>query len=198
MKKSSGFLRHLAIFGTAFIGLLLGHYLDYLVAIPDHDHRQVFLASTGHGYLRVGLIFACVALVISVLAALVLGYRRGKRGIRETSEFSFRSALFRLSVVQAGGFIALELVERLVSGGSFHGMPALLLLGVVVQVLVAAIGGAILVLLGRVAEMVAGIFAKKFGNKASAESVALDHEMVRSLSASPRSIRGPPTAPAFV
>jgi hypothetical protein len=44
-------LRGFPIFGTAAAGLVLGHALAYLIAIPDPHQRVFALQRTGHAYL---------------------------------------------------------------------------------------------------------------------------------------------------
>ena len=58
-----------AILGVAAGGLLLGHWLTYLVEVPDAHARAGVLAASGHGYLGVAaqisaiVAAACVAMV---------------------------------------------------------------------------------------------------------------------------------------
>jgi len=44
-------LRGLPTFGLAMAGLVLGHVLAYLIAVPDPHHRAFVLQQTGHEYL---------------------------------------------------------------------------------------------------------------------------------------------------
>ena len=66
-------LHGLPVFGSAAAGLLLGHALSYMLAIPDPYHRDVLLTRTGHGYLPA----AAQATMILILAAAAADPRAG-------------------------------------------------------------------------------------------------------------------------
>ena len=79
-------LRGLPTFGLAMAGLVLGHVLAYLIAVPDPHHRAFVLQRTGHEYLPA-----------MAEAALVRGARRdGGRGdpsVRARTAGWFRALL---------------------------------------------------------------------------------------------------------
>lgn len=122
-------------------GIALGHIVGYSLAIPAADVREAHLAATGHG--SFGLVSA-VALVVAsggigVLVATSMS-RTGSDGFQERA--------VRLGGIQTSGFLVLELVERRFALGEVLGDPAVIV-GFLVQVLVALAGAALLTLLVR-------------------------------------------------
>jgi hypothetical protein len=146
----------LPIFGTAAAGLVLGHALAYLIAIPDPHQRAFALQRTGHAYLP-ALDQAVLMLLVAGMAAVVVrafahpGDRTGRFGRLATV----------LVVAQTCAFAAQEVLERLVShaplGGLAHGR--ILVTGIAVQVVVAIVAAAILWLFARTATRLAAVVA---------------------------------------
>jgi hypothetical protein len=120
-------------------GLLLGHAIAYVLAVPDPHHREVVLAGTGHRYLPAAGEAALLLALAGVAALLVRARLTGGPGAVE----GFAPIARLLALVQAGAFAGQEILERLVTGSSLgdllHGR--VLAVGLIVQVAV-AIGGA--------------------------------------------------------
>ena len=66
--------RSLPVFSSAVLGLVVGHSLAYLIAIPDARRRAGVLQNTGHAYLpllvEIGLILAVAGAAGLVMHAL--------------------------------------------------------------------------------------------------------------------------------
>jgi hypothetical protein len=140
------------VLGVALSGLLLGHGLAYLVALPDPHQREFVLQRTGHGYLPA---FTQIALIVA-LAGFATVIVRAWAGRRETAG-SVGSLARLLALTQALTFVGQEALERLVSGAPLGELAHdhLLPVGVVVQVAVAFLGAALLVQLGRASAKIA-------------------------------------------
>jgi hypothetical protein len=190
----SRFAPALIFTGTTAGGLVGGHLLAYTVFAPDAGHRQALLHQTGHGYLPRAVV---VALVLSALAAGLaarLGFRHGRAAERPPQGL-VRTAL-RLSALQASGFIALEVVERLVSGSGVGSLAGrLLAIGLAAQVAMAWLGATLLALIGRAAEEVARAvgFRPETPPPSLLSVLVPDHAVVRRSDARPGApSRGPP------
>src|SRR5215216_5982427 len=105
-------LRDASTFAFAVAGLMLGHALAYVLALPDPYHRDIVLARTGHDYLpaatQLALIFA--------FAAVATAAAQGILERREAPPHCFHALAVRLVLVQVSAFVGQEFVERLVSG----------------------------------------------------------------------------------
>jgi hypothetical protein len=151
------YLRDLPTFAFAFVGLIVGHLLSYLIAIPDPTRRATVLADSGHAYLHLA---GDVAVILGFAAAVTVGLR-AVAARDATDRSSAARFAWRLGSLQAGAFIAMELGERLVSGGTFGELFAdhLFGIGIVVQLVIAAAGALLLRLIGRVAVRIADALA---------------------------------------
>jgi hypothetical protein len=151
-------LRDLPAFGFAFVGLIVGHLLSYLIAIPDPARRAVVLAQSGHAYLHLA---GDGAVVLAFAAAVTVGLRAVAE--RDGTDLPSTAHLaWRLGALQAGAFISMELGERLVSGSGFGELFAdhLFGIGILVQVVIATAGALLLRLIGRVAVRIADALAR--------------------------------------
>jgi hypothetical protein len=153
-----GHLRDLPTFAFAFVGLIVGHLLTYLIAIPDPARRAAVLARSGHAYLHLA---GDAAVFFGFAAAVTIGLRAVTRRDGPDRSSPARLAL-RLGALQAGAFIATELGERLVSGTGFGELFAdhLFGIGIMVQLAIAAIGALLLRWIGRVAVRIAEALAR--------------------------------------
>ena len=124
-----------AALGVAAGGVLLGHWITYLVASPHPEARNLLLARTGHAYLGVADHLA-LAVTLAALAAVFLG-----RLTRNNDDPSGAGLVVRLASFQVGAFVAIEVVERVASGVPpwelLHGL--LLPTGIAVQIALAGI-----------------------------------------------------------
>ena len=151
-------LRGFPIFGTAAAGLVLGHALAYLIAIPDPHQRVFALQRTGHAYLP-ALDQAVLMLVVAGMAAVVV------RAFAHTGDLRERfGRLARVLVVaQTCAFAAQEVLERLVSRAPLGGLAHdhILVTGIAVQVVVAIVAAAILWLFARSATRLAAVVSAR-------------------------------------
>lgn len=116
----------------SFAGIVAGHLAAYAFVAPDPHDRAGLLESTGHGSWALP-VFLAMALLIPAILISVSDRLSGR------STGHARSALV-LGVLQVGGFVALEALERLGSGGlsiELLSEPAVLA-GVLVNLLIAA------------------------------------------------------------
>jgi hypothetical protein len=134
-------------------GLLAGHGLSYLVAVPDPNHRDLLLERTGHAYLPAA---GRVSLVL-ILAAVASLAGRALLSRRPEPTPSFATLAVRLSAVQVAAFAGQEVLERVLSGAALHGLVGshILLVGIATQVLVAFVGATLLRWLTRAASTLA-------------------------------------------
>jgi hypothetical protein len=141
------------VFGAAAAGLVLGHALAYLIAIPDPHQRAFALQRTGHAYLP-ALDQAAMMLAIAGVAAIVV---RAFSRTREAGSERFVRVAALLAVVQTSAFACQEVLERLVSGAPLGELAhdQILVIGVLVQVLVAIVAAAVLWLLARTSSRLA-------------------------------------------
>ena len=146
--SSRGSSRPSLVLALAFGGVLLGHTIAYRLLVPDAHTRALELAASGHGYLSganaVGLVGAIIA-----LAALFLG------GVMRTHDAVPQHLAARLVAFQMAAFLAMELLERLASGGGVHHLASVLLIGLPVQASIAALVALVARLLLRVAAAIA-------------------------------------------
>ena len=149
--RDRGRLSELPTFAFAFVGLIVGHLLSYLIAIPDPARRTLVLAHSGHAYLHLA---GDAAVILGFAAAVTVGLRAVTRRVDLPSAAHLA---WRLGSLQAGAFIAMELGERLVSGSGFGVLfnSPLFGIGIVVQLAIAAIGAVLLRWIWRVAVRIA-------------------------------------------
>jgi hypothetical protein len=128
-------------------GLVLGHVLAYLIAVPDPHHRAFVLQQTGHEYLP-AMAEAALVLALAGIAAVVI--RAFAPGARCGSE-RFSRLAGRLGLVQVLAFGGLEVVERIVAGAPLRHLASdhILVIGMAVQVVVAVAAAAFLRWLAR-------------------------------------------------
>ena len=187
-------LRGFPIFGTAAAGLVLGHALAYLIAIPDPHQRVFALQRTGHAYLP-ALDQAVLMLVVAGMAAVVV------RAFAHTGDRPERfGRLARVLVVaQTSAFAAQEVLERLVSRAPLGGLAHdhILVTGVAVQIVVAIVAAGILWLFARTATRLAAVVATRTRLPRVREVFALPVAARRPhapLFATAGSVRAPPSS----
>jgi hypothetical protein len=145
--------RGLPVFSWAVLGLVAGHGIAYLIAIPDAQRRTAVLQSTGHAYLpllvEIGLILAVAGAARLVMRAFGSGGR-----VRDGSLVRTAAGLGALQVV---AFVVLEVVERLLTHMPLHELVSdhVLGIGVVVQLGVAMVGALVLRAMTRTAARLA-------------------------------------------
>jgi hypothetical protein len=136
--------------GLAAGGVVAAHLLAFLIVAPDPLLREELLETTGHGAWPMVVSVAMGAIVIG-LAGFIAGPRPGRSQPRA---FPLHIAS-RLLLLQIGGFILLEGLERLAMGKGMAAVGALasepvIVIGVVAQVITALVAALFLMLLDRV------------------------------------------------
>ena len=179
----------------AFAGLLLGHFVAFIVVAPDEGARYAMLEATGHHGHGLFMPIAGAAL-LGAIVGLIANLLRGRRFA--TNE---RSNLIGIGVtlwaLQTTGFVFLEAVER---SSALHGISGLLhepafLVGLVIQAITALVGALLVVLL----TAAVGALCRFLRRPVSEESaVLLDAPylvaMVRSVARLAWNLRGPPVS----
>jgi hypothetical protein len=147
----------LPVFASAVLGLVAGHGIAYMIAIPDAHRRAAVLQNTGHAYLpllvEIGLILAVAGAANIVMRALGPRARIQDGSVAETA--------VALGALQVGAFVVLEVVERLVTHMPLHELLSdhLLAVGVLVQLGVAVVGALALRAMARTAARLASVLA---------------------------------------
>jgi hypothetical protein len=149
-------VRGLPLFAFAVAGLLAGHGLSYLLAVPDPHHRDLLLQRTGHAYLPAAGRLALILVIAAV--ATVIGRALSSR--RSDPLESLSGLALRLGILQVAAFVGLEVLERLLSGSPLDAFVGdrLLIVGVAAQLLVAAAGAILMRWLLRVSTRLAEAF----------------------------------------
>jgi hypothetical protein len=152
--------RGLPLVGAAFGGVLIGHWLSYLLAVPVARVRDEVLAATGHAYWITAVKQAVVLAVIS-LAAIAMRQFRLVRGGQASDPPGPASLALRLAGLQILGFLALEVTERVVADAPISSLLGhhVLVLGLLVQILIASSLALVLSLFTRAAGAVARALA---------------------------------------
>lgn len=140
------------VLGLALGGVLLGHTVAYRLLLPDAHTRALELAASGHGYLSGVNVVGLVASVVA-LAALFLG------GVLGTNRTTPSHLAARLVGFQMAAFLAMEVLERIASGGGADHLPSVLLVGLPVQALIALLVASAAWLLLRAAAAIAGLLS---------------------------------------
>jgi len=125
--------------GVATAGTLIGHACAYAMVQPDAMRRSGLLAATGHAWLHLAN-EAGVVLVVACVAALV-GTQLARVGHARPVGNLFRA----LVTFQVVAFCSMEVAERLSAAAPLDGaFIRLLVIGVVVQTLVAGVASFVL------------------------------------------------------
>lgn len=112
--------------GIALAGLLAGHRLTYMGLAPAAD-------DVGHGYLGPAGVTAIALAVMAALFWFAMGSMQSKHAKPRSLQL-----LATLSAIQVVGFGLQEVLERAVVGAPMTGLAAIFLLGIPVQLMVAA------------------------------------------------------------
>jgi hypothetical protein len=185
-------IRRLPLAGAAVAGAAVGHSIAYLIVAPQGRTRAALLAGTGHGYRST---LAAAEIVLGLLALVMFVGRHFHRGLRSQrrppSDEPWAWLASRLALLQVSIFVVQEVVERAVAGSPVGGMTSdrLLLIGVLVQVVLAVLGAALLVWLGRVAAAVGRAFGRERLPRPIRLAIARPRVAVRP-SSRPRGARG--------
>lgn len=172
--------------GVAWLGVIAGHLVSYLMVYPSGGARHVHLAITGHSWL--GLARASALALIPVLLLLVV-----LRSVRHAaSPWDGASTAARLAAIQVVAFLAIELIEREWSVGQTLLDPAVFL-GLALQPLLAVVAAWLLSLLERVVRVIVSLLARPQAGDPAWASRTGDHGSASRLwSLFPGRRRAPP------
>jgi hypothetical protein len=133
--------RRFATLSVAAAGVLAGHWLTYLVSVPDARARTAVLAATGHGYLSLAGELVTLLAALSIAAVFV-----GALVDAGSAPRPGRALAVRLSAIQVGAFVAMELLERVLAGSPVGALfrGGILPTGVLANVGVALMGAIVL------------------------------------------------------
>jgi len=183
------------MFGTAAAGVVIGHWISYRIAVPDHHSRDLLLAATGHDH---WLTVVKIAVALALAGAVTLAARFASRTAPRTGADALTWAITRIAIVQVVAFTGMEAVERIAGGAPVAGMFAhhLFLLGLAVQLFVACAGGAFVYWLSRTARAIAQTVRSLPHLPAPPVAVVVPVPFVpvRTAVARRSGIRGPPPA----
>jgi hypothetical protein len=153
--------RGFPVAGMAVAGAVIGHWLGYLLAIPDPHLRTEILGQGGHGYWVLAVEAALLCGFAAFGSVLLRHVGERLRGVHRPVDGPAALAL-RLALVQVSSFVAVEIAERAIVGQAFTGIfqHHILWLGIAAQVAVACLGALVLVWFGRVSAKVAEWLAR--------------------------------------
>jgi hypothetical protein len=180
---------------VASAGVLAGHWLGYMAALPDPRQRLRLLAATGHGYWVGAVRVVVVAVVIAAAAFVASRVRQERTG--EGEEPSTLLVARRLAILQLLGFVAMEVAERLLAGAPLSSLWShdVVVFGLGAQLVVAALLAMALVGLGRAAVAVVRTLAARRVAVTRPASARLPLRLARPrprLLAGAFGLRGPP------
>lgn len=180
---------------VAVAGLFAGHFLLYRLVAPNALQRAYLLASTGHAYLPTALTLGVGLAAVAAVGTLVAGFRRAHGG--GTRAQGLLVAVVAPALAQSAAFIVLEVTERRLAGAPLTGLLGPLLpIGVLLQLVVGALGGLALFGLERAAERAGELVAAR--RRRPRYAVTAGHPAIaaqrspRPLPAEAFGIRGPP------
>jgi hypothetical protein len=144
--------RRFATLSVAAAGVLVGHWLTYLVSVPGARARTATLAATGHSYLSLAGELVTLLAALSIAAMFVGALVDAGAGPRPG-----RTLALRLSAIQVAAFCAMEVVERVMAGSPVVALTrsAILPVGVLANIAVAMLGAIMLRWILRAADRVA-------------------------------------------
>lgn len=181
--------------GALGAGLVLSHWLAYLIAVPHAHERARLLESTGHGYWPL----ATAAAAALGLVALVLTGSRAVSQARNADSADERLGhlVLRLAGTQVPAFVLLEWLERLAFGkpGLAFAMQAPFLVGLGVQLIIATVLGVFLSRFARAAARIARILLLEKPARRSPALLPPSQPAAmpaRLLGLAPAGVRGPP------
>jgi hypothetical protein len=138
MRKSIGARGRVYVALLAFAGTLAAHSIAYWLVASDPHHHASLLLSTGHGYWGVVTPLAMGLSVAGIAGSLISS---------SSSVARFGDVALRAVALQLVAFLIMETIERATVGGSLVVIKEpVVLVGLVVQLMVAlAIAGLLLV-----------------------------------------------------
>jgi hypothetical protein len=148
-----------SVAGVAAAGVVVGHWVAYVVAVPQEGPRAVVLDAAGHGYWLGAVKLGALLGLSAVGAAVIRQFVSVARSNRPTVH-PYTRLVAHLAILQAVGFTGMEIVERLAGHAPLAGMFGhhIYIVGLAVQFLMASLGALLLVWLGRAAARMAVSF----------------------------------------
>jgi hypothetical protein len=165
----------------AWVGVVAGHLVAYLLTYPTQSVRHVHLELTGHSWMGLARGSLLGAIPVVVLAVVVLALRPGST--------SGAALVPRLLAIQLPAFAMIEVLER----GSVAGAasdPAVFV-GMVLQVVLAVVAAWLFDLLTRAVRAVVRILERRTRARSSS-APALDEHPLRLELLLPARRRAPP------
>ena len=191
-------LRRFPVFAVAAAGVLVGHWLTYALLLAQPARREAVLSATGHGYLRLASVTVLVLILLALGSAVMCALDAGSDPAGASRAGRIRRLFPRLWLLQGLTFAGVEVVERLIAGAPLGVLLGrVLLVGLLVQALAAAVGAALLHALHRAAASL----ARLVGSPGTASAPRIIPSLAPCLN-DPRSpllagaagLRGPPLA----
>jgi hypothetical protein len=151
----------LLLAGVALGGVVAGHTVAYIAAIPSSGSRHAVLAETGHGYWPAAVV-AALAASLCAAGSVALRHARAAAGGRALGADVSGWLAPRLAAIQILLYVAVEATERVVAGVPLADLlhQGLLLRGLLAQLLVAVLATALLSWLARAAELVGRLLGR--------------------------------------
>jgi len=170
------------------------HVLDYLLLYRDPLVRHGQLVRTGHAYFGHAVEFAVAAAVLAGIGSFAFGVLH-ERGHHVDRPSIWRAAAV-LSLIQSGGFIALEAGERVAAHAPPGQLTKVTILGVALQAVVATIAAFILAVIERVGRFVSRALVRKPPVRRPVAALVRPRDAIRPrlLRLSRASPRAPPLA----
>jgi hypothetical protein len=142
----------LSVAGLAAAGVVVGHWVAYVAALPQASPRTSVLRASGHGYF-LGAVKLGAVLGLSALGAVVIRQFVAVARSTRPALHPYTRVVSQLAILQVLGFTAMEVIERLAWHAPVAGMFGhhVFILGLAVQFLVASLGALVLLWLGRAA-----------------------------------------------
>jgi hypothetical protein len=186
----------LLLAGLALGGVVAGHAVAYVAAIPSPAARHHVLTETGHGYWRVAVVAALGASLFAGGSVALRNARAGANGRARRVDVC-RWLAPRLAAVQVLLFLAAEATERVVAGVPLAEFlhEGLLLWGLLAQVLVALLATVLLGWLARAAALVGTLLARPPRPAPAVRRLprpVVDQVIVGAMVPGPLTARGPP------
>ena len=177
---------------SAFSALVAAHALTYFLAAPDHHDRARLLHDTGHGSWTSTFILAGAALVAGLIVFAGRWASPADRDAPPRKLFAYASK--RLVPMQIVGFLGLEGAERALDHASALSILSepLILLGVVLQIVVAAGCALLLVAFTRLVRKLRGARARVSESARLSVGERRAPYIPRSVARLAWNLRGPP------
>lgn len=144
----------LGLLAVAAAGLLGGHSLAYMALVPSSSERAYALEATGHGYLELAAGLSGALLLMAALFWIGTGFLKGR-----SARPPLAATVLFLGTIQVIGFGAQEVLERLVVGASLTALVPVMLVGIPMQLLAAAVGALLIHALNRAGAKLADLLS---------------------------------------